>query len=226
MDKIFLIRHGQSEGNLDKNVYDTVPDYAVSLTAEGRNQAREAGKKLKDQLAGTLPIFMISPFWRTRETYELIAEYIPIHYSILNPHLVEQSWGDSPRTEVLKLENERLAYGTYFWKFPKGESCLDVELRVAQVQTQLETLHSKYRNNDPVVTPVLITHGMTMRLLAKRLLRYSIEEFEELRCPKNCEIWKFTSKDFITWETDNVFDKYESPCHPWQYKTLKERGLV
>ena len=29
---IFIIRHGQSQGNVDKNIYKTQPDYTLKLT--------------------------------------------------------------------------------------------------------------------------------------------------------------------------------------------------
>ena len=32
---IILIRHGQSHGNLNKEIYKSIPDYALELTDEG-----------------------------------------------------------------------------------------------------------------------------------------------------------------------------------------------
>jgi broad specificity phosphatase PhoE len=41
--RIFIIRHGESEGNVDKNIYLKKPDYALNLTSTGIEQARGAG---------------------------------------------------------------------------------------------------------------------------------------------------------------------------------------
>lgn len=46
--KIFLIRHGQSVGNVDKEIYKKVPDYALELTDLGKQQAIDAGRELKE----------------------------------------------------------------------------------------------------------------------------------------------------------------------------------
>ena len=40
--RIILIRHGESEGNLDKGVYAQKPDYSLLLTELGHRQAQEA----------------------------------------------------------------------------------------------------------------------------------------------------------------------------------------
>lgn len=41
--RIILIRHGESEGNVDKNIYEQKPDYALELTHRGIHQAKEVG---------------------------------------------------------------------------------------------------------------------------------------------------------------------------------------
>ena len=38
--RIILIRHGESEGNVDSTVYSRTPDHAVELTSKGIKQAR------------------------------------------------------------------------------------------------------------------------------------------------------------------------------------------
>jgi broad specificity phosphatase PhoE len=43
-NRIILIRHGESEGNLDNSLYKTTPDYALKLTQRGVSQAKQAGR--------------------------------------------------------------------------------------------------------------------------------------------------------------------------------------
>jgi len=52
MDKvrIFLVRHGESQGNVDKSLHKIMPDHEIALTTDGMGQAQEAGQKLKDYL--------------------------------------------------------------------------------------------------------------------------------------------------------------------------------
>jgi broad specificity phosphatase PhoE len=49
-ERIFLVRHGQSQGNIDHSVYRTTPDHKIELTETGRLQAIEAGKALKQEI--------------------------------------------------------------------------------------------------------------------------------------------------------------------------------
>lgn len=44
--RIFLVRHGESEGNVGSNVYKTKADHAIELSPTGREQANGAGRFL------------------------------------------------------------------------------------------------------------------------------------------------------------------------------------
>ena len=50
---IYLIRHGESEGNVDNSVYTHTPDWKINLTKKGEEQATEAGIKLAKDLAAS-----------------------------------------------------------------------------------------------------------------------------------------------------------------------------
>ncbi len=45
--RIVLVRHGESEGNVDDTVYEREPDHALRLTATGYAQAEAAGAELR-----------------------------------------------------------------------------------------------------------------------------------------------------------------------------------
>jgi len=45
--RIVLVRHAESAGNVDREVYARVPDPLVPLTPRGRGQARRAGRQVK-----------------------------------------------------------------------------------------------------------------------------------------------------------------------------------
>lgn len=73
--RIILIRHGESQANVDKYLFGSVPDYTIELIDKGREQAKEAGKRLKE-LVGDQPVyFYVYPFWRARSTFEGGAQY-------------------------------------------------------------------------------------------------------------------------------------------------------
>ena len=45
--RIILIRHGESEGNVNKRIYNQKPDYALLLTDKGKQLAAAAGILVK-----------------------------------------------------------------------------------------------------------------------------------------------------------------------------------
>jgi broad specificity phosphatase PhoE len=44
--RIVLVRHGESEGNVDKEKYFSIPDYKLNLTDQGRQQAVNAVEEI------------------------------------------------------------------------------------------------------------------------------------------------------------------------------------
>ena len=75
--RIILIRHGESQANVDKTLYGSIPDYTIELTDTGREQAREAGKRLKELVGNESMYFYVSPFWRARSTFEGVVSAFP-----------------------------------------------------------------------------------------------------------------------------------------------------
>lgn len=72
--KLILLRHGQSEANVDESLYSTKPDNAMRLTKLGWDMARMAGKALREQLPPNETVhFIVSPYARTVETFHGIA---------------------------------------------------------------------------------------------------------------------------------------------------------
>ncbi len=84
--KIYLVRHGQSEGNLRELWYGSSD---LPLTELGRHQARQAGEKLREV---DLPVCYVSPLSRARDTAQLVLEgrAVPM---VIEPDLREQHMG-------------------------------------------------------------------------------------------------------------------------------------
>jgi broad specificity phosphatase PhoE len=221
---IFLIRHGQSEGNVNMNIYKEKPDYAVHLTEVGRKQAHECGKKLNEIVGPLNQVkFYVSPFWRTRETALEIAKHFKpfqLHPFYEDPRLREQEWGHKGgKAFNMEYERERSDYGHFYWRFPEGESCADVYDRVSDF---MNTLHRDFEKNDFPENAVIVTHGMAMRLFLMRWFHKSVEEFESWGNPKNCQILtlkkQYNGKYELleTLRTHVVHHPYQFP----EYKTL------
>jgi broad specificity phosphatase PhoE len=187
-NRIILIRHGESEGNIDKGQYLTIPDYALNLTPKGINQARQAGKELKDIVENEGLYVYLSPYVRTRQTYQYLKESANANIvkAIEDPRIREQDWGHlrhpDDNEEIMQARDN---FSTFYYRIPDGESGADVFDRVS---TFMETLFRDFNKPDYPLNVLLVTHGLTLRLFLMRWFHWTVEEFENLRNPSNCQI--------------------------------------
>lgn len=204
---IFLVRHGQSAGNADKNIYAELPDYALPLTELGKQQAFEAGIKLKTLIGEGEVQFYVSPFFRTLETFIEIQKQFPNYKFYQDPRLREQEWGQNMETREgykEKVEEYRDNYGHFYYRFRDGgESCADVFDRVSDF---MNTMFRDFQKREFPRNVVLVIHGMTMRVFIMRWFHCSVEEFESWGNPKNGEFYHLT--------LDTVGEKYKLVTPP------------
>ncbi|GLZ34446.1 phosphoglycerate mutase [Lentzea sp. NBRC 105346] len=206
--RIILLRHGQSLGNVDELAYCRVPDHALPLTPLGERQARAVGPQVR-ALIGSSPVAVyVSPYKRTRRTLELLE--VSAERIVAEPRLREQDWGnlqDPVQQEMLK--HQRHAFGHFFFRLPNGESGADVDDRIAaflselQVRLLLEEPHPK--------TVLIVSHGLTIRLLCRRLFAWSVDLFESLSNLDTCET-RVLDWDGSAWKLDRPFVQWrDSP---------------
>lgn len=215
--RILLIRHGESEGNVDKAVYGRKPDYALLLTERGRQQAREAGERLKAMVGEETLRFFISPLFRTRQTFREIAAAFPeSHYLAQEePRLREQEWGHLRDLDACRtIDEERDAYGPFYYRIPDGESAADVFDRVSDF---FGTLFRDFDKPDFPQNAVMVTHGMTIRLFLMRWFHYTVEEFEALANPDNCAIVVLERQENGRYRLMTEMRRREVE-HPWRLK--------
>jgi broad specificity phosphatase PhoE len=193
------------------------PDYALELSGKGSKQANSVGQELKSILKKESIFFYISPFWRSRLTFERIVKpFMQEQIGFIEePRLREQEWGHlRSKEETMKIENERDTYGPFYFRFPGGESCADVYDRVSDF---FGTLHRDFGKENFPENAVIITHGMTIRLFLMRWFHWNVEKFESLANPQNCQLvimekdenGKFILKNELS--THMVKHKYQRP---------------
>lgn len=217
---IFLIRHGQSEGNADKQVYKNVPDYAVKLTEMGKVQSKIAGNELLTMInTCEKTAVYYSPFFRTIETLNNIAKSFPSGYFDKRwvreePRLREQEWSCrlSPNGFDFTQERERFCYGHFYYRFDGGESCADVYDRVSDF---MDTLHRDFQKKDYPQNVLMVTHGMTLRLFIMRWFHKTVHEFEQWENPKNCEIFILRKNDADKYDLLTPFGKTKKNRHEY-----------
>jgi broad specificity phosphatase PhoE len=185
-DRIVLIRHGESLGNVDPNTYADTPDHKIPLSELGRAQAREAGLDLRRLIGDQTVQFYVSPYRRTRDTAAALLAAFDLAKVVgveEDPRIREQDWGHFRSAEELRrIQEERWRYGPFYYRFPDGESGADVCDRVSLF---LETLHRDFERSDFARNAIVVTHGLTIRLFLMRWFHWTVEYFERLRNPRN-----------------------------------------
>jgi broad specificity phosphatase PhoE len=207
-NNIFLVRHGESVGNVDKNIYAHTPDWLVPLTDKGKQQAEEAAQELLPKLCNDAIIYC-SPWTRAKQTAEPLRNLLGCTY-LEDPRIREQDWGNfQPRDDIHKYAKERDRFGTFFYRLPNGESGADVYDRIS---TFLETLYRDFDQEDYPKNVVIFSHGLTIRCFLMRFFHLSVEEYESMRNPKNCAIIQMALNSKGRYELLTKQQKYGEKC--------------
>ena len=79
---------------------------------------------------------------------------------------------------------ERDSFGRFYYRFPEGESGLDVYNRVTAFIATLYREWSRIPNLEDI-TVIMVCHGLSLRLFIMRWFRYTVSDFENSRNPPN-----------------------------------------
>jgi broad specificity phosphatase PhoE len=191
--RIILIRHGESEGNVDESAYVNTADWQIRLTKKGKEQAHRAGKELRKIIKEDESIFFyVSPYKRTLQTLKEIQQMFPkeqVWGVREEPRIAEQQFGNFQNVEeVRKAKIERKKFGRFFFRFPNGESGLDVYSRTTSFLSTLFRDSAQMRNSGVDLhnmNIVIVTHGLAIRLFLMRWFQYSVDDFEDSYNPAN-----------------------------------------
>lgn len=209
MHNIYLVRHGESVGNVDRSVYKTTPDHAITLSERGHQQAKAAGVALAELL--DIPMqsplrIWASPYFRTRQTAESIATELRPRFKGLDQrehiNLCEQQFGlfDGIPDEDLpqRFPDEHAHYalasqheGRFWARMPLGESRFDVAVRVHQA---FGTFH-RDASRHGVKNLIVVCHGVTLRAFVMQWLHLPYEWFDKQPNPGNCDIYQIKGTD-------------------------------
>lgn len=203
MQNIYLIRHGESQGNVDQAVYRSTPDHAIPLSEQGMRHASAAGVALRDliSIAPDEPLrIWTSPYKRTRQTAELLVAELDKKFSRIDSrehiNLCEQQFGlfdGVPREELatrfpVEFHHNELAIrheGRFWARMPMGESRFDVAVRVHEA---FGTFHRDAERHG-VKNIIVVCHGVTLRAFVMQWLHLPYEWFEAQANPNNCDIY-------------------------------------
>ena len=187
-ETIILIRHGQSLGNVDGVIYKNTPNHRVPLTQKGIEQSIQSGKDLGKIIGnGKLQIYS-SPYLRTRDTLNKIVSEIPCSIETMiredprireheRPHYYEPD-------QFVLMEKERDRFGKFYYRNKGGESGADVYDRISCF---IESLHREFNYNDFPENVLIVTHGLALRIFLMSWFQWSVEFFDKLPDPGNCQ---------------------------------------
>jgi len=151
----------------------------------GIEQAKNAGKQIRDIIGKEKVYAYYSPWIRAAQTFREIGSQIApnIVRAIEDPRLREQDWGHYKEESDLVEENLiRKKYGKFFFRLQDGESGADVYDRIS---TFLETLHRDFNKPDYPTNTLIVTHGVTLLVFLMRWFHWSVSEYESYCNPLN-----------------------------------------
>lgn len=190
---IKLVRHGQSRSNAGEVDATWYGDHLVTLTPEGEEQAMAAGRVIGHDFVSQALAYR-SPYRRTRQTMDRVIEgacCCPTRRVYEDPRLREVEWGfNQPENHGDFVDEMRDVHGRFYYRMDGGESPADCFDRIS---TFLETLMRQIeRKNASRV--LIVSHGTTIRTFVMRFIHLSVEDYESMRNPKNCDIVTITDE--------------------------------
>ena len=168
--KIFLIRHAQSESNVDPKELHIKTNIGINLSPLGVTQALETGQYIAKNISGENIKLWNSPYNRTRQTAQAIALALSQSNTDFiqeeSIHLSERQFGlvDSVADFDTHFPNESNHYNMhreqnhdFFVRPPLGESPFDMCLRLDFF------LKSVLPTDACIDTHIIVSHGAAIR---------------------------------------------------------------
>lgn len=221
--RVYLIRHGESFGNINGSLTSTTD---FELTEKGKEQAVRLGNVIKNEIDGTKTVAYCSPLLRAKQTLEGVLscmeqKEIPI---IECPDLKEMDLGILECVPFSELEEKYpdvdIATGLSFLKAPGGESYAELKLRLQRFWDQcLNDLQAK-----DVENLLIVSHGITLRALTNQLLKRPDTDVNVLNWMEN------TAQTVLIYDKDScmcAIERLNDYSHLKELKTanFEEWGL-
>lgn len=237
---IFLIRHGESVGNLDVTRYATDKDHNVALTEFGYQQAVNAGKFLKKyfeehpELKEKKIRIYYSPYLRTKQTLDGIMEgaegaldknkIIAREDSLLR----ERDYGifsllgdNESRKKLFPVQYsffEQLIQqsGKFYARPPQGESPADTAIRTEIFK---DKLMSSLERNDDADIAIVISHDAVLKCFEKNFFHKDVKWYESQPKFPNAGIKLLHQEGHKSYTSSLLFENEKrSPNLPADYK--------
>lgn len=174
MMTIYIVRHGETEENLQRILQGHMPG---TLTEKGKEQIRRAAEqlsnetiKLTESSSKTFTRIVSSDLKRAMDSAQIIADKLNIPI-IPMEILRERDWGKFTGMSIAEALNKYHAHGK--WRFPPGttETETDIYERAKKALAELQKLF-------PDETLIVVTHGQFARNLIAAHFNCRCQEVE------------------------------------------------
>jgi len=195
LKKVLLVRHAQSEEDVNPNLRDRIADRRISITEEGRKQIAELVAALAPHVALYRRIRVYtSPSSRAGQTTSLFTASFPhTRFDVRQEERIRNlNWGGVTEKTIHEVEKERYRVGVLYFQFPNGDNTPEFVREIEAFVSEILS-HGVSRTCPKCI--IIFTHGFALRVIAKAFLEISDEEFRYLRNPPNCYVASLTIKD-------------------------------
>ncbi len=180
--KLYLIRHAESYGNIKGKIISTTD---FDLTEKGIAQAQRIGQKICSELRESPILAFCSPLARAKQTLTEILRYIePENIKIVETDSLKEM--DLGLLEGMSWEERKQNYPDIdldkklsLLQAPGGESYQNVKKRC-------QIFAEKYlEKEDDEKNIIIVSHGITLRILTNVLLKRPDEDINSLNWMEN-----------------------------------------
>ena len=176
MGKLYFVRHGQSQWNVENKICGATD---IPLTDFGREQASLTADQIINQKIIADEI-LCSPLSRAKETAQIISQKtkIPLREE---PALFEQNFGHYEGTPRDSQEF-RQAKKNFLSRYGTGESMFQLAQRIYNLLDRIKSENKTY---------ILVAHNGIARIIQSYFYEMTNDEFADFGI-KNCEIKTYT----------------------------------
>jgi len=181
--ELYLIRHGQSETNVNPDQMGQTPD--VKLTKLGETQAELLGKRFVQEDT-EFDFVYASPYKRAYDTATIAMGMNPNNNDqtiIKSPRLREYDAGDwtgCSRSEIITKDiNLKMGYMNHSFQPPGGESLSQVERRASEwledcilYHPEMQRAAAEAKAEGRILKIAAFSHGMTIKTILHHIMGF------------------------------------------------------
>ena len=181
-NEYYVLRHGEAESNA-RNIVSARADAPHHLTEKGKEEARQAATELA---GGNIDFIFVSPFVRTTETADIVAETLGITGAriISDERLREIDTGDFDGRPIAEYRHYFSSQEEKFTKpAPNGETLTDMKNRLGDF---LYDIDARYEGKKILI----VTHEYGVWLLSAAALGAGVTEAVRMKDERGADFVK------------------------------------